>query len=103
MHTYTFGVDAYVPGIPDPCNGSGNPEQDRRARLARHQRGVQPVPVGWQVSVNPELPSLPPGQSTSITVTATPPSGFTGEQKLNVNAFYEGALAGGVTLTVVAA
>lgn len=102
-HTYRFEVDAYIPGTPDPCNGSGNPEQDRRARLARHQRGSQPVPVGWQVNVNPEAPSLTPGQSTTVTVTASPPGGFTGEQKLNVNALHEGGLAGGVTLIAVAA
>jgi hypothetical protein len=96
-------VDVYIPGTPDPCNGSGNPEQDRRARLARHQRGSHPIPVGWQVNISPEAPSLPPGQSTSIEVTVTPPGGFTGEQKLNVNAFHEGRLAGGVTLAVVAA
>jgi hypothetical protein len=99
-HTYNFEVDAYTPVTPDPCNGS---EQDRRARLARHQRGSQPVPVGWQVKIDPETPSLTPGQSTTVTVTATPPGGFTGEQRLNVNAFHESGLAGGITLTVIAA
>jgi hypothetical protein len=55
------------------------------------------------VKIDPEVPSLTPGQSSPITVTATAPGGFTGEQKLNVNTFYEGVLAGGVTLTVLAA
>ena len=80
--TYNFQVDAYILGTPDPCNGSGNPEQDRRARLARHQRGSQPVPGGWQVKIDPEVPSLTPGQSTPITVTATPPGGFQQAQRI---------------------
>jgi hypothetical protein len=101
-HAYNFLADAYTPGTPEPCNGTGNPEQDRRARLARHRRGSQPIPAGWQVTINPEAPSLMPGQSTSITVTATPPGGFGGEQKLNVNALHEYGLAGGLTFTVVA-
>jgi hypothetical protein len=99
-HSYKFDVDAYTPGTPDPCNGG---EHERRARLARHQRGSQPVPVGWQVKIDPEAPSLTPDQSATITVRATPPGGFIGEQKLNVNAFHDDGLAGGVTLTVVAA
>lgn len=99
-HTYSFETDAYTPGTPDPCNGSA---EGRHARLARHQRGSQPVPVGWQVKIDPQAPSLVPGQSTTITVTATPPNGFIGEQGINVNAFHDGELAGGVTLTVDAA
>jgi hypothetical protein len=102
-HTYTFLADAYAPGTPAPCDGTGDPEKDRRGRMARHERGSQPVPPGWQVTTDPEAPSLAPGQSTSVTVTATPPGGFSGSQTLNVNAFHEYGLAGGVTLTVMAA
>jgi hypothetical protein len=103
VHTYTFLADAYTPGTPDPCEGTRDPEKDRRERMARHERGSQPVPSGWQVTTDPEAPSLEPGQSTSVTVTATPPGGFSGSQALNVNAFHEYGLAGGVTLTVMAA
>jgi hypothetical protein len=102
-HTYTFAIDAYAPGTPDPCDGSGNPDADRRARMARHERGAQPVPPGWVVAVDPETPALTPGESVSVTVTATPPAGFSGNQTLNVNAFHEYGLAGGVSLTVTAA
>ena len=55
------------------------------------------------MKIDPEVPSLTPGQSTPITVTATPPGGFSGEQRSNVNAFHENGFAGGVTLTVTAA
>ena len=101
-HAYTFEVDAYAPGTPDPCDG-GSSDAERRARMARHERGAQPVPPGWAVAVDPATPALPPGESVSVTVTATPPDGFGGSQALNVNAFHEYGLAGGVSLTVTAA
>jgi hypothetical protein len=102
-HTYNFLVDAYTPGTPDPCNGSGDAEKARRARMARHQRGSQPVPAGWQVEIDPEAPSLAPGESIPVRVIATPPGGFSGHQLLNVNAYHEYGLAGGVTLAVMVA
>jgi hypothetical protein len=98
--SYKFAVDAYTPGTPEPCNGSANGAKARRARMARHQHGSQPVPAGWQVKIDPEGPSLAAGQAISVTVTVTPPGGFTGHQTLNVNSFHEDGLAGGVTLTV---
>jgi hypothetical protein len=101
--TYNFVLDSYVPGTPDPCSPSSGSEKDRQARLARHKRGLAPVPPGWQVDVTPQTPSLNAGQSITLTVTATPPSGLTGSQVINVNAFHAAGLAGGVTLTVVAA
>jgi len=97
--TYNFAVDAYVPGTPDPC-GATNSAKDRAVRVARHRRGVQPVPPGWQITVVPEKPTLDPDQSTVITITAASPAGFTGNQVLNVNAFHAAGIAGGVTLTV---
>jgi len=101
-HTYKFMTDSYSPGVPDPCDGSGDPEEDRRARMARHERVYQSVPPGWQVTVEPEAPSLGPGEAAAVTVTATPPGGVSGDQALNVNAYHEYGLAGGVTLTVTA-
>jgi hypothetical protein len=101
--TYRFETDAYVPGTPDSCNGTGNPAKDRAARMARHKRGVQPVPAGWQVTIDPAGSSLVPGQSIPITIAAQPPPGFVGEQPLNVNVFHQNGFAGGVTLIVKAA
>jgi hypothetical protein len=102
QQTYRFDVDSYVPGTPDPC-GPTSSAGDRAARLARHRRGVQPVPSGWHITVLPDAPTLDPDQSTTITVTADPPVGFTGSQVLNVNAFHASGMAGGVTLTVQSA
>ncbi|HKW02570.1 MAG TPA: hypothetical protein VJN96_22280 [Vicinamibacterales bacterium] len=98
--TYRFETDAYVLGTPDQCDANSGSDAARRARLARHRRGTHPVPAGWTVTVNPATPTLDPGQEIAITVSATPPPGFTGEQPLNVNAFHSKGLAGGVTLTV---
>lgn len=100
---YNFVVDAYSPGAPDPCTENSGSAKDRRARLARHRRGAQPIPPGWHVDVDPQGPSLDPGQSATITVTATPPAGFTGSQVLNVNVFHAAGMAGGVSLMVQAA
>lgn len=97
--TYNFALDSYLPGTPDPC-GPTNSANDRAARIARHRRGVQPVPAGWQITVTPDTPTLDPDQSTVVTVTAAPPNGFTGNQVFNVNASHSAGLAGGVTLTV---
>ena len=96
---YRFELDAYVPGPPDPC-GPSSSTADREARLARHRRGAQPLPPGWQVAVDPPSPTLDPGDSLIETVTAAPPPGFTGNQLVNVNGFHSGGLAGGITLTV---
>ena len=98
--SYKFAVDAYTPGTPDPCGSAANTELARKARLARHKRGAQPLPAGWLVDINPVDPLLSPGQSTQVTVTATPPGGFLGNQIMNVHAFHKEGLAGGVTLTV---
>jgi hypothetical protein len=99
--TYRFETDAYVPGTPDQCTPTSGTAESRRARWARHRRGGQPLPPNWLVAVSPAAPTLDPGQSVPITVTATPPPGFTGQQPINVNAFHSTGLAGGVTLTVV--
>jgi len=56
--------------------------------------------TGWQVKIVPETAPLVPDQSVSIQVTVTPPAGFKGTQPINVNAFHEEGLAGGVTLGV---
>ena len=98
---YHFELDTYHLLPPDPCRERYG-ERERRERLKPQLRGHHPVPAGWQVSVAPDGPTLPPNDETTITVTITPPAGFVGTQDFNVNAFHDGGLAGGVTLTVVA-
>ena len=99
--TYNFEVDAYIPLAPDSCGSGPNDAKARAAKLARNKRGLFPVPPGWQITITPNAATLLPNQSVPITVSATPPSGFTGgNQVLNIHAFYAGGIAGGVTLTV---
>jgi hypothetical protein len=98
--TYSFEVDAYIPLAPDPCGAGPNDAKAREARLAKSRRGLFPVPSGWQIAITPSATTLLPNQSVPITVSAIPPSGFTGDQVVNVHAFHGGGLAVGVTLTI---
>ena len=99
QHEYRLEADAYVIPELDPCDGRRT-EEMRRVQRVRHQRGRHPIPTGWQVKIVPETAPLVPDQSVSIQVTVTPPAGFKGTQPINVNAFHEEGLAGGVTLGV---
>lgn len=98
---YHFEVDTYRLLPPGPC-GERYGERERGERLKLQHRGNHPVPAGWSVKIEPDTPTLAPNDEITITVTITPPAGFTGRQDFNVNAFHDGGLAGGVTLTVVA-
>lgn len=98
--TYHFDVDAYIPLAPDPCGPGPNDAKTRETRLAKSRRGLFPVPAGWVVAITPSAPTLLPNESVPITVSATPPLGFVGNQVVNVHAFHASGLAGGVTLTV---
>lgn len=102
-HRYRFEVDAYTIGDPDPCADKPPDERTKRARLARHLYGAQPIPPGWHVEYSPDGPAVAGGASVPIQVRLTPPAGFIGEQNVNVNIFHEDdVLVGGVTLTVQA-
>ena len=98
-HRYRFETDAYELGRRPSCDD----EKSRRERLERHRRGHHPLPAGFHVEIEPATPSLPPGEEVPIDVTITPPFGFVGTQRVNVDAFDEQGPAGGVTLTVVGA
>ncbi len=96
---YRFEIDAYRLPDPEPCgqggrSGSGPP-------VERHRRKHHPVPAGFTVEISPPAPSLTPGQAVTIEVSVDPPTGFTGAQRLNVNAFHQLGFVGGVSLTVV--
>lgn len=95
---YRFETDAYqIPALPS-CDDQ---TIDRADALARHRRGLHPVPAGFAVQISPPTPTLDPGVSIPVKVTVEPPPGFLGRQTINVNAFHEQGFAGGVTLTCV--
>ena len=98
-HRYRFTVDAYRLPPRDPCDRE-DPRAARKRRLAQHAAGAHPLPDGWDVDIHPDHPSLDPGEEIDVTVTVTPPDGWTGTQNVNVNIFHEHAPAGGVTLIV---
>jgi hypothetical protein len=69
----------------------------------RHDPESYPLPTGWTVELHPENLDLAPGQDQQVIATITPPTGFSGRQAININAFHETDLSGGVTLLVESA
>jgi len=103
---FTFEVDTYtIPQLPE-CGTQIAPEDrgtrgERLRRIkARHNKSDYPVPPGWNVEIVPPDVSLAPDDETDIEVRITPPGGFAGEKRFNVNARYGEHYAGGVSLIV---
>jgi len=111
--TYRFEVDSYQ--IP-PVRRCDEPVRDEPATRvdhvgplmpriaprvpAAHDRRNYPIPADWKVDIVPKTPILAPDASVAVTVTVTPPAGFSGRQPVNVHAFSGLGYAGGVTLYV---
>ena len=83
---------------------SGAPASLRSARIDRiveqHRQHDFSVPAGWDVQLNPQSVSLAPNAEIDVEAVATPPAGFAGQQRLNVNAVADGIPIGGVSLIV---
>jgi uncharacterized membrane protein len=58
------------------------------------------VPEDWTIEIEPQSVSLEPGEQVEVTVDVTAPDNFAGRQAINVNAFDDDRLVGGVTLYV---
>jgi hypothetical protein len=93
-------ADAYELPPPEPCPPAGGDERNPRVRLERHRPSAWPIPEGWNVSLDPDEAQLDRGESTTVTVDLTAPEGFRGRQVVNVLAYGERELIGGVTLYV---
>jgi hypothetical protein len=104
--TFAFEPDAYAIPEPPACKTTIGPEDrgsfaERLRRIqARHGRASFPAPPGWAIDIQPPAPHLLPHQEIDVAVAIEPPTGFSGSQRINVNAFSERAFMGGVTLTV---
>lgn len=111
---FRLEVDSYPPPVAPPCpdlpkddptrpRGAllRSPSDDRPARLAAHRRDAHPLPEGWSVqfSPGPEL-VLDAGEQVEIVAVVTVPDVVPTPRPINVNAFADGVLAGGVTLYV---
>jgi hypothetical protein len=66
----------------------------------RNSRANNPLPPGWNVAFNPAEPVLEPDEQITINGVINPPDTFHGTLPLNVHAFSEAALAGGMTFIV---
>jgi hypothetical protein len=96
---YRFEADAYaLPELP-PCD-ERKPKDDHGR--GPHKRERHPLPPGWQIVLQPSEAVLAPAEEIAVAVVVTPPDGFLGRQAVNVNAFDEAGLAGGVTFYVEA-
>lgn len=101
---FVFTVDTYRLPELDPCADKPRPQETRAERIrriaAKHRSGGIGIPPGWDVTISPQEVALDPGQEVTVQVSITPPPGFVGAQPFNLNAFADGAAAGGVTLLV---
>ena len=102
---FRLEVDVYPPPAALPCPpNDDDPARGAAAwqgRLAAHRRLAHPLPAGWSVGFAPaaEL-DLGPGEQVEITATVLVPDPVLTPRPINVNAFANGQLAGGVTLYV---
>jgi hypothetical protein len=88
--------------VPDLAGSGGTPARylvDGIARLAGHCRDAPSLPPSWSVdfSAGPEL-ILRGGEQVDIVTTVNVPVTLPAPRPINVNAFADGVLAGGVTL-----
>jgi len=105
-HAVRLTVDTYEPLELPECGekGEGGSRELRSARidrvLAKHRERSFAVPEGWDVQLNPDSVALAPNAEVAVDVVCTPPGGFAGEQRFNVNAVADAIPIGGVTLIV---
>jgi len=104
-HTVRLTVDTYEPlELPECEKIERRPGERRSERIdrivARHRQHDFSVPPGWDVQLNPQSVSLAPNAEIDVELVATPPAGFAGEQRFNVNAVADGIPIGGVSLIV---
>lgn len=107
---FRFEIDAYaIPPLPpcgDPPRNAGVQRPVRQGPWApinvppQHDRRNYPLPQGWSAAFAPDNPRLTAGEEINVAVTINAPGGFHGRQPINLHAFSEAGLAGGVTFYV---
>lgn len=99
--TFHLEVDTYPPPIPPACPDVGRGGIRQWDHLAAHRRAAHPLPPSWSVDLSPagEL-MLRPGEEVQITAVVNVPEILTVPRPINVHAFADDILAGGVTLYV---
>jgi len=99
---FQFEVDAYPPPVPPTCpDPAGRGQAEEPDRLATHRRAAHPLPATWSVELAPGAgQTLRPGEQVDIVATVTVPETLVEDRPINIHAFVDGVLAGGVTLYV---
>jgi hypothetical protein len=93
-------ADAYRLPTLDPC-GETPSSLRRQDRTMRHFPEANAIPPDWHVAISGAPDGLlAAGEERPIAVKITAPDGFAGSLDINVNAFDEKRLVGGVTLRV---
>ncbi len=104
---FRLEIDAYPPPLPPDCAEPGTKRQaETKAaawgeRIAAHRRDAHPLPANWSVALLPgeEFP-LRAGEEIEITAAVTVTEAVPAKRPININAFADGILVGGVTLYV---
>jgi hypothetical protein len=110
---FRLEVDTYPPPVAPPCPDLPAADPTRstgtlvrttdtgRERLAAHRRDAHPLPPGWSVQFSPGPEFVLRGaEQIDIVAVVTVPVALPTPRPINVNAFADGVLAGGVTLYV---
>jgi hypothetical protein len=105
-----FETDTYVIPPVQTCDSNfradspAMSESEFRAHFQyitkHHKRGSYMLSDGWTAIIEPQSMHLAPGEEDTLKIDVTAPSGFSGKQPLNVNAFEGKQMAGGVTLYI---
>lgn len=101
--TIELREDSYVLPPKDPCLPNEPHGEDRKRglydKLTKHRLAANPLAAGWQVDyISGNEYRLEAGAEQLVTVKLTAFDGFAGMQAVNINAFSENVLIGGVTL-----
>jgi hypothetical protein len=106
VRSLRFQLDSYrIPSL-EPCDADTRAgalerrEQRQAAAVRRHDPAAWPVPEGWRVIVQPERAAFGAFETVGVTVDVTAPDGFHGREVINVSAYEDSLLIGGVSLYV---
>ena len=107
---FHFEFDTYQIQAPPTCQPAGTNKvagspvrgnyNGSTATGRRNSRGLNPLPPGWTIAFNPATPTLDPNEEITVNATITPPDTFVGTQPVNIHAFANVNLAGGITVMV---
>jgi len=102
--TIHLQADSYAIPPQEPCSEQPRPgirpgKSPQRDPYGRHRRQAHPFAAGWQLDyLAGDIFEMHPGEERPVAIKVTAFDGFAGRQVINVNAFDDSTLIGGVTL-----